>query len=257
MRFSGQVYIYLENDLENKEAAEIEGSFSEKGYNVIFRGSAYRVIHWNEFNRLEHNFPPTPPGIVLPAATTGTAVEIINGLGSETSANPPSQSEPARPTIGNDNTLVGRVDPMRSMGSGNTIVGATDANGNVMLNTPMAIGRDAHAGPGSVAIGAGANAGGSDNAEIQRRRHLIDGYIADWRRSNDGHPPEQRDLIDKAAPYIAERLSEDGESWSFTAEVRAALGYPKSRVVSAKGSPAKGPAAQSPSTQLPPSPAGK
>jgi hypothetical protein len=34
-----------------------------------------------------------------------------------------------------------------------------DDKGNVILNQPMAIGRDAQAGPGSIAIGAGAKAG--------------------------------------------------------------------------------------------------
>lgn len=59
---------------------------------------------------------------------------------------------------GNDNTEVG-IGPLASIrGSGNTIVGATDQNGNTIVTRPgTAIGAGANAGPGGVAIGAGAN----------------------------------------------------------------------------------------------------
>jgi hypothetical protein len=46
-----------------------------------------------------------------------------------------------------------------NVGNNSVVVGATDERGNTVLNTPMAVGRDAHAGPGSIAIGAGAGAG--------------------------------------------------------------------------------------------------
>jgi hypothetical protein len=57
---------------------------------------------------------------------------------------------------------VGHVPPGAFIGNGSTVVGATDSNGNTILNqAPLAIGRGAHAGPGSIAIGTGAGAGAS------------------------------------------------------------------------------------------------
>ncbi len=61
--------------------------------------------------------------------------------------------------MGDDNTIIGDV-TLRSMGSGNTIVGATDDRGNTILNRGgTAIGRGARADSTSIAIGAGAGAG--------------------------------------------------------------------------------------------------
>lgn len=57
---------------------------------------------------------------------------------------------------GDDNTLVN--DDRSVIGSGNTIVGA-DADGNTIINgSGIAIGKDASASPGSIAIGARARA---------------------------------------------------------------------------------------------------
>lgn len=49
-----------------------------------------------------------------------------------------------------------------SIGDGSVVIGPTDSRGNTVINTPMAVGRDAAAGPGSIAIGAGAMAGGTE-----------------------------------------------------------------------------------------------
>ena len=70
---------------------------------------------------------------------------------------------------GTDNTLVGQV-PYRSItGDGNTIVGATDANGNTILNRGgTAIGNGANAGPSDIAIGAHANAGATQQPPSQQ-----------------------------------------------------------------------------------------
>jgi hypothetical protein len=60
---------------------------------------------------------------------------------------------------GSGNTVVGDGRPVT--GDGNTIVGATDSNGNTILNRGgTAIGAGATADPTSIAIGAGAHAGG-------------------------------------------------------------------------------------------------
>jgi hypothetical protein len=65
--------------------------------------------------------------------------------------------KPQKLNVGNESTVVGNVTGV--VGDRCTVVGATDANGNVNLTTPMAVGYKAEAGPGSIAIGTGAKAG--------------------------------------------------------------------------------------------------
>ena len=65
--------------------------------------------------------------------------------------------------IGNDSVVMGNVPQNLEVGEGSVVIGPTDANGNTILNRPMAIGRNAQAGPTSIAIGAGANAGSDFN----------------------------------------------------------------------------------------------
>ncbi len=60
-------------------------------------------------------------------------------------------------TVGADSVVIGRVSG--SVGDGSVVIGATDERGNVILNQPMAVGRNAYAGPGSIAIGTNASAG--------------------------------------------------------------------------------------------------
>jgi len=63
--------------------------------------------------------------------------------------------------LGTDNTIVGKIPTSSQLGSGNTIVGATDSNGNTIINRGgTAIGNGATADQGSIAIGAHAHAGG-------------------------------------------------------------------------------------------------
>lgn len=74
---------------------------------------------------------------------------------------------------GSDNTIVGN-DHRSIEGNGNTIVGATDANGNTILNhRGTAIGSGATAGPTSIAIGAHANAGGTRQAIVDNEGGTI------------------------------------------------------------------------------------
>lgn len=71
----------------------------------------------------------------------------------------PHRKDPRQTRIGDDNTLVNVPIP-ESLGNGNTFVGATDANGNTILNKGgIAIGKGACADPTSIAIGANAQAG--------------------------------------------------------------------------------------------------
>ena len=73
--------------------------------------------------------------------------------------------------IGKDSVVMGNVPENMEVGEGCVIIGATDERGNCIINTPMAVGRGAHAGPGSIAIGAGAGAGSSFNL-VAALQHL-------------------------------------------------------------------------------------
>lgn len=58
---------------------------------------------------------------------------------------------------GKDTVVIGDVSG--EIGEGSVVIGPTDDRGNTIINTPMAVGRGATAGPNSIAIGAGASAG--------------------------------------------------------------------------------------------------
>ena len=60
-------------------------------------------------------------------------------------------------SVGKNSVVIGNVSG--NVGDGSVVVGPTDDRGNVILNQSMAVGRNAHAGPGSIAIGANAGAG--------------------------------------------------------------------------------------------------
>lgn len=59
--------------------------------------------------------------------------------------------------VGNESVAMGDVSG--NVGNGSVVIGATDSKGNTILNQPMAVGKNAYAGPGSIAIGANAGAG--------------------------------------------------------------------------------------------------
>jgi hypothetical protein len=63
--------------------------------------------------------------------------------------------------VGKDSVVMGNVPADAEIGEGCTIIGATDALGNTTLNTTMAVGKGAYAGPGGIAIGTGAGAAGA------------------------------------------------------------------------------------------------
>ena len=64
---------------------------------------------------------------------------------------------------GKDCVVMGNVPQNLEIGDGCVIIGATDEQGNTIINQPMAIGKNSQAGVNSIAIGAGANAGGGNN----------------------------------------------------------------------------------------------
>lgn len=104
--------------------------------------------------------------------------------------------------VGTDSVVIGNVSG--TVGNGSVVIGPTDERGNVILNQPMAVGRNAHAGPDSIAIGAGATAG-SDLASIlgELRRIVEAGHDQNVRVSfNDlcielGKPQKDRISIGK------------------------------------------------------------
>ena len=73
--------------------------------------------------------------------------------------------------VGKDSVVMGDVSG--EVGDGSVVIGPTDNRGNTILNTSMAIGRGAHAGPGSIAIGAGAGAGSAVVHAFQEIGNLI------------------------------------------------------------------------------------
>jgi hypothetical protein len=58
--------------------------------------------------------------------------------------------------VGKDSVVFGNV--TGNVGDRSVVIGATDSNGNTILNTQMAIGFEAFAGPGCIAIGTRAGA---------------------------------------------------------------------------------------------------
>src|SRR5277367_4398237 len=94
-------------------------------------------------------------GIVIsPLGIVGLAVWIIYYR---------KRRDKTLPNVGDNNTLV-RVEPCANMGSGNTIIGATDARGNTIFNRGgTAIGAGAETSPTGIAIGANAKAGRSSS----------------------------------------------------------------------------------------------
>lgn len=87
--------------------------------------------------------------------------------------------------IGDDSVVIGNVS--QSVGSRSVVIGPTDARGNTVLNSPMAVGHGATADASSIAIGAGASAG--DTREI---------LLAQLAKAVVGSPdPELRRLVDE------------------------------------------------------------
>jgi hypothetical protein len=75
--------------------------------------------------------------------------------------------------VGKDAVVMGNVPGHAQIGDGSVVVGATDSNGNTILNQPMAVGRGAYAGPGGIAIGAFAGAAGGLAVDVEHLAKLI------------------------------------------------------------------------------------
>ena len=77
-----------------------------------------------------------------------------------------------RVIVGKDSVVIGNI--TGNVGDGSVVIGATDANGNTILNQSMAIGRNAFASEGSIAIGANAGAGSEIGNIIHQVKLIID-----------------------------------------------------------------------------------
>jgi hypothetical protein len=77
--------------------------------------------------------------------------------------------------VGKNAVVMGNVPFSAHIGNGSVVIGPTDSHGNTIINQPMAVGRGAHAGPGSIAIGAFAGAGVTNalQADIQQLAELV------------------------------------------------------------------------------------
>lgn len=66
-------------------------------------------------------------------------------------------SNPNNLKVGENSVVIGNVSGQ--VGNNSVVIGATDNKGNIVLNSTMAIGTNAFAGPGSIAIGTNSGAG--------------------------------------------------------------------------------------------------
>jgi hypothetical protein len=71
--------------------------------------------------------------------------------------------------VGKDSVVMGNIPPNTRVGDGSVVIGPTDNRGNTIINTPMAVGHGAKAGPGSIAIGANAGAGLKQGAPTETK----------------------------------------------------------------------------------------
>lgn len=110
--------------------------------------------------------PPPSAATSAPAASTGPMPRKHRphkDILAEKQAKPPVPGVGL--TLGTDATAVGNLPTGSRLGDGSTYVGATDANGNTILNRGgTAIGHGATADPTSIAIAANAHAGGTPPA---------------------------------------------------------------------------------------------
>lgn len=127
------------------------------------------AVHFQSANipRLRAGSFPSRQSIPATTVTSSSNLPITKRKAVVPAANPPVTKSLSGEIRGSDNTVVG--DDRRPIaGNGNTIIGATDAHGNTILNQGgMAIGRGANADPTSIAIGADAHAGTQQNYESQ------------------------------------------------------------------------------------------
>ena len=108
--------------------------------------------------RKAERFAP-PPISTFP--TPNVLFHSTPPLISDSQKKPPKRSTITTPRTaipqaiqGNDNTVYGNVGNRTVVGSGNTIVGATDNNGNTIITQPVTVGNGACGSPGSIVIGA-------------------------------------------------------------------------------------------------------
>jgi hypothetical protein len=133
--------------------------------------------------------------------------------------------------IGKDTVIIGNVPSNLEAGDGSVVIGATDAQGNTIINEPMVVGRNASAGPHSIAIGAGANAGAAFNlaAAIHELSALaqqandsnVQGQLAQI-SSEPAKPQPNRSAISKAWEVV-KAAGSIGGAHALLAKISAAI----------------------------------
>ena len=73
--------------------------------------------------------------------------------------------------VGKDSIVIGNISG--NVGDGSIVIGATDNYGNVILNKSMAVGKNAYASEGSIAIGTNAGAGSEVSSLIHQIKLII------------------------------------------------------------------------------------
>ena len=74
-------------------------------------------------------------------------------------------------SVGDDSVVMGNVSG--TVGHRSVVIGPTDNRGNTIINQSMAVGHNAHASPGSIAIGANAGAGSEMGAVLAEIGKII------------------------------------------------------------------------------------
>jgi hypothetical protein len=74
---SKQIFLYLDDDPNIKEMAEIETIFSSRGYTVSFRTTDYKMMHLHGWNRNPQGAEKGTKA-VLPRPVAGMAVYALN-----------------------------------------------------------------------------------------------------------------------------------------------------------------------------------
>jgi hypothetical protein len=117
--------------------------------------------------------------------------------------------------IGKDAVVMGNISPDTEVGDGSVVIGSTDAQGNI-INQPMAVGRNAQAGPQSIAIGAGAGFNTSEDltSAVAQIQSFIDRLQQQGKSPEEAQSEVAQNIATQAQndPTVKEKLIKWGQS---------------------------------------------
>jgi hypothetical protein len=118
--------------------------------------------------------------------------------------------------IGKDAVVMGNISPDTEVGDGSVVIGSTDAQGNTIINQPMAVGRNAQAGPQSIAIGAGAGFNTSEDltSAVAQIQSFIDRLQQQGKSPEEAQSEVAQNIATQAQndPTVKEKLIKWGQS---------------------------------------------